>query len=200
MKNITRREILKYSLNTSALSMLGLPLKSHAFELEHLTDEPHFFVSVFFEGGWDITLGLDPWTKETLPSSTDMFIEYRAADVQTHSGIPLAPAAHSLGKFANRMSVVNGIFLSTSDNGHDASLNYMLNGRSSQTANITVELANALNQSDTNAPEILSNSTRLSTAMRSATKSNMKAIYKAYEEKSSGPEISALLKLLKIRF
>ncbi len=89
----------------------------------------HFFVHIPMTSGWDVTLGLDPWTEAKLPDPSDMFIEYRPEDViALGEEIRLGPAAAILKQHAGSFSVVNGLFVSQVDNGHTTAELYVNTG------------------------------------------------------------------------
>ena len=87
--------------------------------------ESHFFVLFRASLGMDATLGLDPWLGEARPLETDMFVEYNKADLfPITNQLTLGPALAPMVKHAGQFSVVNGVFMSQSDNGHFAPFNY----------------------------------------------------------------------------
>ncbi len=87
-----------------------------------------FVVIINIPGGWDTTLGADPWTSPTRALETDLFIEYRDDQVTRTEGLALGPAMISMAPFAKDFSVINGVFLNSSDNGHPAGHLYMFSG------------------------------------------------------------------------
>ncbi len=90
-----------------------------------------FFVSIHFDGAWDVSLSLDPWTKAARPSETDMFIEYTPDGmIKLDSGILVGPAMEPMKSHAKDFSIVNGIFMSPNDNGHGALKDFAFSGDS----------------------------------------------------------------------
>jgi hypothetical protein len=87
-----------------------------------------FIVIINMPGGWDTTLSCDAWTSPVRPAEADLFIEYRDDEVTRVAGLALGPAMAPLIPFAKEMSIVNGVFLNSSDNGHPASHLYVFSG------------------------------------------------------------------------
>jgi hypothetical protein len=89
---------------------------------------PPKLMVISFEGGWDVTLGLDPWTSPQRLDQSEIFIEYRhdelIASGSNFYGPALAPMVPHLGDF----SVIRGVFLNELDNGHDAARMLMATG------------------------------------------------------------------------
>lgn len=113
-----------------------------AYAQELNPHDPHFFVLVRMIGGWDVTLGLDPWLAPERPLETDMYIEYRPEDViQATEQLFLGPAMAPLKAHGNDLAVINGIFMAELDNGHEASLAYATNtSKDGNAPNLPVEL------------------------------------------------------------
>ena len=102
-----------------------LPQISWAQTLEQ---PDHFFLTVYLPFGWDTSLCLDPWISDQKPKESDFFIEYRQDQLlPAHDGF-LGPAMNPIQKHFSRMSVLNGVFISGRDNGHDSASHYMLSG------------------------------------------------------------------------
>ncbi|MBC86194.1 MAG: hypothetical protein CL677_03355 [Bdellovibrionaceae bacterium] len=128
-------------------SATGLYLSSFAMpELAKADESPDrkFVVLIQIGGGWDVTLGLDPWTATERPDPSDMFIEYRDDEVlRLDGGIALGPSATPLQRHAQDISVVNGVFLSQVDNGHGAAAIYMNSGSGNgSVSSFPMEIAN----------------------------------------------------------
>lgn len=87
-----------------------------------------FIVIINMPGGWDTTLGTDAWTNPVRAADSDLFIEYRDDEVTRVEGLALGPAMKSMIPFAKDMSIINGVFLNSSDNGHPASHLYVFSG------------------------------------------------------------------------
>ena len=85
MELLNRRTFVK--LGAGGISSLFLPSSLFANSESKLGDlsQSHFYVSVHISGGWDITLGTDPWTSTTPPKPEDLFIEYSQSDLITNS-------------------------------------------------------------------------------------------------------------------
>ncbi len=87
-----------------------------------------FFVTVIFEGAWDISLSLDPWIKSKRPLESDYFLEYSPSDLINWGSSALGPAMKAMTPHLNDISVINGIMMSTNDNGHESLRDYALTG------------------------------------------------------------------------
>ncbi len=139
-------------LQVSGALTLGPLLPAAAVSFAQSTPAPlgRFFLLIRVHGGMDVTLGLDPWRDPALPLPTDMFVEYRPEDLlEITPTMKLGPACAALKKHAGTFSVINGVFLSQVDNGHDASLAYASTGSTaSQAATLPVEVARATREGD----------------------------------------------------
>lgn len=110
---------------TSSLWSQFLPQISWAQTADHEND---FFLTIYLPFGWDTSLCLDPWTSDQKPKESDYFIEYRQDQLlPLHNGF-VGPAMSAVQKHFQRMSIVNGVFISGRDNGHDSAAHYMLSG------------------------------------------------------------------------
>ena len=120
----SRRQFLLANLGLVAASGMGLlPFQSMAEG-----EAKKFFLLIRLQGGWDVTLGPDPWTEERRPSESDMFVEYRHDELLNVGGVFLGPSCAPLVPYAGELSVINGILLSSSDNGHTAAMDYISSG------------------------------------------------------------------------
>ncbi len=88
----------------------------------------HFLVLIFLSGGWDTTLCLDPWTNDIRPDEKDLYLEYLASDVFKVGSCYYGPAMAPMKPYLSSCSVINGVNISTSDNGHSAAKLYMTTG------------------------------------------------------------------------
>ncbi|MCS6837344.1 MAG: DUF1501 domain-containing protein, partial [Bdellovibrionaceae bacterium] len=86
------------------------------------------FVYIFIPDGLDCTLGLDPQVLPVGADEKDMFIEYQSDAIRKFGEIPLAPAAFHLGGFYREMAVVNGLFVSSTNNDHPSAQSYLKRG------------------------------------------------------------------------
>lgn len=126
-----RREFLDLSaksLSLLMLSELGFLQRALAAGEERL---PQFFVQITLQGGWDVTLGIDPWLKAR-PVEKEMFIEYDPSNIFRAGQIAFGPSMMPMKDYASYMNVINGAFLSEVDNGHQAAESYILSGSVSQ--------------------------------------------------------------------
>jgi uncharacterized protein (DUF1501 family) len=93
------------------------------------------FVFAYFEGGWDLLLGLDPRDPRTTTAAAQLIdpgygqlgaIGQRG--LQRAGALTFGPAVHaSFLPFANRCSIINGITMDTAS--HEAGRRYFITGR-----------------------------------------------------------------------
>jgi uncharacterized protein (DUF1501 family) len=101
-----------------------------------------YFVLIKMQGGWDVTLGLDPKVHMNGSTQEDMFIEYRPEQIITKGSISLAPAASPLTPYMDRLAIINGIAMAPFDNGHIANLGYIVTGNGQGKApDLPIEIA-----------------------------------------------------------
>lgn len=110
------------SFGSSALSW-GLPSKLWA-----QSSTPQFFVQIDFQGGWDTSLAMDPWTETTRLDEKDFFVEYRQDELLPMGAHFAGPAMAPLKNYFHRLAVVNGIFMARNDTGHDSASLYAKSG------------------------------------------------------------------------
>ncbi len=82
--------------------------------------DPHFLVYVQIYGAWDVCLAFDPKDRDLRLSNGQIAFDqpYAMSEVKQFSnGIMLAPQGFPLGRFSDRLAVVNGIDMEL-DNGH----------------------------------------------------------------------------------
>lgn len=120
-----RREFLNLTAKSLSFMALADLIKINNAFAEDGADQ--FFVQVILPGGWDTTLGVEPWLKAK-PDDAEMFIEYDPSNITRKGSIAFGPAFLPMAEFSDNMTVINGIFLSASDNGHDAAMRYMQSG------------------------------------------------------------------------
>lgn len=66
-------------------------------------------ITVHFIDGWDVTLGLDPKTKNSSVSDLACFLGYRADEIIQTKGLRLGPSAAALKPYAENCIVINGV-------------------------------------------------------------------------------------------
>ena len=140
---MNRRELLKNGFCLTGglwLSQLGLAQKALAATDNH--QRPQFLVQLVLNNGWHTSLSVDPWILPQRLDEKDAFIEYLDNEVFRQGEINLGPAMASMQKFAPQLNIINGIFLSASDNGHSAAQIYSTTGKGSgEAASIAAEYA-----------------------------------------------------------
>lgn len=120
-----RREVLLGSAGLLALASARLPGAAAAasFRRNFLKSggQPHFFLYFQIYGAWDVCLAFDPKDREVkMPDgTTETDQPYSVADIKTFGNISLAPHGQVLGKYADRLMVINGINMEV-DGGHSA--------------------------------------------------------------------------------
>lgn len=145
-----RRKFLQSTGAFSVLPFLGTSSKPAVAQTAG-TPNGNFFLLVRGIGGWDVTLGLDPWTDAAnLPLPSDMFVEYNPAGLlQISPKMKVGPSAEILKNYAGEFSIINGVFESQVDNGHGASLTYISSGSTAPTVpNLPIELARSTFEGD----------------------------------------------------
>lgn len=120
-----RRDFIKI-MSVEAAALLFFE-KVQAQEWGH-DDWQGFFVTILMTGAWDISLSLDPWIKAQRPDEKEFFIEYTADKLLSWGQSALGPAMQVMSPHFQDISVINGVFMSTNDNGHDSLLSYALTG------------------------------------------------------------------------
>lgn len=122
-----RREFCRTAFELSLLS-----LTSSLFPLRALAQtpgqKPSFFVLLYVQGGWDTSLAMAPWTQDRRPQESDYFIEYSKNDLISAGNTLFGPAMAPLKAYLDRLSVVNGVFMSANDGGHDSAALYAQSG------------------------------------------------------------------------
>lgn len=118
MLNATRRRFLQGAGGLLTYSALAKTLKAQSGQ--GVAPNPHFFLFLQIHGAWDICLATDPKDREALfPDGKKQFDQpYPISEVKDFAnGIRLAPDGALLGRWADRMAIVNGIDMEA-DNGH----------------------------------------------------------------------------------
>jgi hypothetical protein len=149
-----RRELLKNSFYMAGglwLSQLAVAQKAFT-ETTQLTSsgqslKPHFLVQITLNGGWHTSLSVDPWISSTRLDEKDAFIEYRDDQVIRSGNISIGPAMESLKSYMPKMTIINGVYLSSSDNGHESAQIYTMSGKGNGQAgffSVELEVANEL--------------------------------------------------------
>lgn len=92
---------------------------------------PQFFLQITMSGGWHTSLSVDPWIKAVRPSEKDAFIEYRADEILKEGNLYFGPAMEAMRSYAAQMNIINGIYMSSTDSGHQANEIYMNSGSGS---------------------------------------------------------------------
>ncbi len=130
-----RRDFLQSGFSlTSGLWLSQFLIGNQAFANTDETVAPRFFVEISVSGGWHTNLAMDPWLAATRLDESDVFVEYRSDEVFRSGNIALGPAMKSLQSYASRMNIINGIFISPTDGGHQAAEIYGTTGRGDGTS------------------------------------------------------------------
>jgi uncharacterized protein (DUF1501 family) len=145
-----RREFLAHLNQLILLGAAGgmpgltlLPTRVRADEIQAPMPK-NLFVMICAQGGWDVTLGLDPRIHADGSEQSDMFIEYRPEEILANGDLRLGPACAPILPYASDVAVINGIFMSDSNVSHDANLDYITTGNIlGQAPDLSAELAYA---------------------------------------------------------
>lgn len=123
---MNRRRFLRHASKAIALS--SFPLSTSMSLPAYASEEKGpFFVMIRLKSGWDVSLGLDPQV-HTITDQNDIFLEYRSDEIFRIGNQKLGPALSPLYSYSEDFSIVNGILMNTSDNGHEASLGFITTG------------------------------------------------------------------------
>jgi hypothetical protein len=126
---MNRRDFCKTALNLGLYSVASSLLPWRAFaDVSTQSSKPQFFILMRFEGGWDTSLASNPWIAAARPNEKDFFLEYRQDELLRFQNSFAGPALQPLQNYFDRMTLVNGIFMSANDGGHDSSALYASSG------------------------------------------------------------------------
>lgn len=118
---LTRRNFLQ-----SALGLLSYQLLPSISLGQGL--RPHNLLFLELEGGWDTSLATDPWLSDRRPDEKSYFIEYTTNELIPFQNSFVGPAMKPLQAYFDRLTIINGIYISANDNGHEAAKIYMESG------------------------------------------------------------------------
>lgn len=122
---LSRRRLTAHAASSVPLALLARLARAQAGRTELTRSEPdaHFFLFIQVYGAWDVCLAFDPKDRDTLlPTGGRQYDQpYAISEVRDFRGIPLAPAGHVLGRYADRMAIVNGIDMEV-DGGHTSDI------------------------------------------------------------------------------
>jgi hypothetical protein len=121
-----RREFIN---NTLAMTSLSL-IPSWAFTQEA---EPQFFLQVYMGEGWDTTLATEAWNFQTQPDEKKIFIEYSANDTIPFGATYVGPAMAGVKKYFPKMTIFNGVIMSSIEVGHTSPQTFATTGISDGT-------------------------------------------------------------------
>ena len=124
---MNRRHFCKSAFNLGLLSATSSLFSWPVFSLAQ-DKAPQFIIFLRITGGWDTSLSLDPWTAAVRPAEKDFFVEYRPEELLPYGNSFLGPAMKPLQSYFDRMTVVNGMFLTATDGGHDSASIYTTTG------------------------------------------------------------------------
>jgi hypothetical protein len=144
---MNRRHFLKNTASLLALNGLTQLMPAISFALQ---SQDQYLVIFELDGGADVSLGLDPWTSEQRPLDTDYFLEYTHGDLVQVGNVLYGPAMNDIRNVLSDFSVVRGVFLAESDNGHAAAEAMMKSGNGSgKFPDLAIEFA-AMHEDDDN--------------------------------------------------
>lgn len=123
-----RRELLQAGLKLGlfAVGSSLVPLRGFADMLSG--ERPQFCIYIRVGAGWDTSLATDPWKLEARPEEKDFFIEYRQDELISFQNSLVGPAMAPLKKFFDRLCIINGVYMSATDGGHDSAALYAASG------------------------------------------------------------------------
>lgn len=133
-----RRQFIQ-SLSALGLANFLLPYSTLAQTADDGLDQ--FFVLITVDGGWDVTLSLDPLIHGAGLTNKDVFLEYAPDKIFRSGKLSLAPAAQALNKHARDIHVIKGVEMRR-DAGHETNREIMASGYGDGfTASYPIELA-----------------------------------------------------------
>lgn len=141
-----RRDFL---INMNTLILLGLRggipgltlIPQSLFADSPMIPARRFFLMIRANGGWDVTLGLDPKVHANGSTQEDMFIEYRPDQILRAGNLQLAPACTPLIPHARDLAVINGIFMSANNVSHEGNSDHISTGDpTGHSADMPIEL------------------------------------------------------------
>lgn len=127
----TRREFLKFGLAGAATLFLpGLGFLGRA-EAEALADDPHFFLMIVLNGGADASYMFD--ARPLSMTAAGKIHNYLGKDPEPWMGKNGGTAAatslvKALAPFKNRFSILNGVVMTPSFDGHAQNMNFLFTG------------------------------------------------------------------------
>lgn len=124
-----RRDFINLSL--SSVGTLGLSSLFPLHKVLALSAQDflkHQVIMIRIPGGWDTSLCMDPWTADQRLPESEYFIEYRKDQLLKIGERFFGPSMAPLKDYLPRATVINGLFLSRRDNGHDAATLYVETG------------------------------------------------------------------------
>ncbi|MEN0060434.1 MAG: DUF1501 domain-containing protein [Bdellovibrio sp.] len=118
------KNTLQLGLFSAASSLFSLP----SWALQQLQGPPQFLLLIRLAGGWDTSLCTNPWILPQRPQQSDCFIEYTEDKILRGRNITVGPGLQPLQNYFDRMSIINGLFMTATDGGHDSSALYASSG------------------------------------------------------------------------
>ena len=129
LASMARRDFVKLAcLGAGALMLPGLPASAWAKE----GDDPHFFIQILFPNGWDPSYLMDARPLEmTAQSLIQNYLGEEPSAVTGKNGASCRMS--SLFKplfesYRERVSVLNGVIMATTFDGHDQNTNFLFTG------------------------------------------------------------------------
>lgn len=116
-----RRQFIQSGLAATALPFI--PRLSFAQEIGG-----EFFLQFYMDGGWDTTLATEAWDFTTAPDEKRIFIEYADEERLAFPGGFLPPPIAPLRNYFDRMTIFNGVIMSSAEVGHTSPTTFALSG------------------------------------------------------------------------
>lgn len=130
-EGVSRRNLLRLGLTSAAVAAMPWPFRAKVVEA---AGTPHFLVTFYCDGGWDVTQVLDPHSPTDATDGIDVDVPGQpvsqlatVGNVTYVANSVTRPAVDTfLARWADRTAVVNGI--NTRSTSHDQSRQLMLTG------------------------------------------------------------------------
>ncbi len=110
----------------SGLSIAGMQLLPRLSFGQSLGGE--FFLQFYMDGGWDTTLATEAWDFTSPPDEKKIYIEYANEDRLPFASGYMPPSALPLKDYFDRMTIFNGMIMSSAEVGHPSTTTFALTG------------------------------------------------------------------------
>ncbi|MGZ3652125.1 MAG: DUF1501 domain-containing protein [Bdellovibrionota bacterium] len=145
MHEITRRKFL--ALSATGAGALFLPTRAFsAFSKSAADADPHFFLQIILEAGADPTYLCD--SRPFSMTAANLLQNYNTVEGVPYTGLNggtciLPESSKALRPFLNRFSIVNGVMMNSTFDGHEQNMNFYMTGSPTGGASFLPSLGSA---------------------------------------------------------